>query len=221
MKNVNILIAAVAAFAAAPAMAQKAGTWSAELGVTQLAPQVTSGDLSPPAFPNTKVDVTDSTQLSGGVNYMLSDNIALNVPLGLGFKHNIVGAARAAGFGKLAEVRVLPITLLGQYRFLDAGATFRPYVGAGLVYANFYKEKGTAALTALTNPGGAAVTMSVQSKLAPALQLGGVFNINDKWYVNAHYVKTFLKTKATLSTGQTQNITLDPNALSVAVGYKF
>jgi outer membrane protein len=30
-----------------------------------------------------------------------------------------------------------------------------------------------------------------------------------------------LKTKATFSTGQTQNITLDPLGVSVAIGYKF
>ncbi len=221
MKITHISIAAALLVAAGYASAQKAGTVSIELGVTKLAPQVTSGDLSAPAFPSTKADVTSATGLTGAANYMVTDSIALNVPLGLGFKHDITGASRAAGFGKIAEVRALPITVLGQYRFGDASATFRPYLGAGLTYAKFYKETGSAGLTALTNPGGTPTTLSVGSKIAPSFQVGAVFNINDKWFVNANYVKTLLKVNVSFSNGQTQELKLNPNAFSAAVGYKF
>ncbi len=219
MKHTTIALAILAA--ASTAYAQKAGTISLEAGVTQLSPQVTSGDLSAPAFPNTKADVSSDTGLTGAANYMATDNIAVNVPLGLGFKHTITGAGRAEGFGKLAEVRVLPITVLAQYRFGQASSQFRPYLGAGLTYAKFYKATGSAALTALTNPGGTPTTLTVESKLAPTVQLGLLFGINEKWFVNAHYAKTFLKTKTNFSTGQTQDIKLDPNAFSLGVGYKF
>ncbi len=221
MNTTHISIAAALMLAAGCASAQKAGTISLEVGITQLSPQVTSGDLSAPAFPSTKADVSSDTALTGAANYMATDNIAVNVPLGLGFKHEITGASRAAGFGKIAEVRVLPVTVLGQYRFGDANAKFRPYLGAGLTYAKFYKEQGSAALTALTNPGGTPTTLSVGSKIAPAFQVGMVFNINDKWFVNAHYVKTLLKVTTTFSTGQTQELKLNPNAFSASVGYKF
>jgi outer membrane protein len=221
MKTTHISLAAALLVAAGCASAQKAGTLSLEVGITKLAPQVTSGDLSAPAFPATQSDVGSDTGLTGAANYMVTDNIAVNVPLGLGFKHEITGAGRAAGFGKLADLRVLPVTVLGQYRFGDANAKFRPYVGAGLTYAKFYKEQGSAALTALTNPGGTPTTFSVGSKLAPAVQVGMVFNLSDKWFVNAHYVKTFLKVSTTFSTGQTQDLKLNPNAFSAAVGYKF
>ncbi len=221
MKITHISIATALLVAASCALAQKAGTVSIELGMTKLAPRVTSGDLSAPAFPSTKADVSGDTGLTGAANYMLTDNIALNVPLGLGFKHDISGASRAAGFGKIAEVRVLPMTVLGQYRFGNANASLRPYLGAGLTYAKFYKETGSAGLTALTNPGGTPTTLSVGSKLAPAFQVGAVFNINDKWFVNAHYIKTILKVKTTFSTGQAQELKLNPNAFSAAVGYKF
>jgi outer membrane protein len=223
MKTTHLSIAVALLALAGTASAQKAGTWSVEAGVTQLAPQVTSGDLSAPAFPGTKADVSDNTQPTGAVNYMVTDAIGLSVPLGLGFKHDIIGAGRAQGFGKLADVKVLPITMLAQYRFLDANAKFRPYVGAGLAYAKFYKARGSAALTALTAiPGVAApTTLSVDSKLGVAVQVGAVIDIDEKWYVNANYIKTFLKTRAVFSTGQTQDIKLDPNAFTIAVGYKF
>ncbi len=221
MKTTHLSLAAALLVAASCASAQKAGSMSLEVGITKLSPQVTSGDLSAPAFPGTKADVSSDTGLTGAANYMLTDNIAINVPLGLGFKHDISGASRAAGFGKIAEVRALPVTVLGQYRFGEASAKFRPYLGAGLSYVKFYKEKGSAALTALTNPGGTPTTLSVGSKLAPVVQVGVLFDINDKWFVNAHYAKTFLKVHTTFSTGQTQDIKLNPNAFSAAVGYKF
>ncbi len=203
------------------AFAQKAGTISVSAGITQLAPAVDSGNLSAPSLANTQVDVNSNTQLTGAVNYMITDNINVHLPLGFGFKHKISGAGAIAGVGTIAETKALPITLIGQYRFMDAAAQFRPYAGAGLTYAKFYKSSGTAVLTAITNPGGPATTVSFESKLAPTIQLGAAFNINEKWYVDASYTKTFLKTRGTLSTGQNIDVTLNPNGLTLQAGYKF
>ncbi len=215
-------LAAVAVLAiSGGAFAQKAGSLSVSVGVTNLKPDVTSGDLSAPSLPGTKVDVGGNTQLTGAVNYMVTDNINVHVPLGFGFKHEVTGAGAIAGVGVIATTKALPITVIGQYRFMDANAKFRPYAGAGLSYAKFYKETGTAVLTALTNPGGAATTLSFESKIAPTIQLGAVFNVNDKFYVDASYTKTFLTTKGTLSTGQTLETKLNPSGLTLQVGYKF
>jgi outer membrane protein len=221
MKINTILLALGLCAAATGAFAQKAGSMSLEVGFTHLSPQVTSGDLSPPAFPNTKADVSSANGLTGAFNYMINENIALNVPLGLGFKHDITGAARAQGFGKLASVRALPITVLGQYRFGQGNDKIRPYLGGGIAFVKFYKETGSAALTALTNPGGTPVTLSVETKIAPVIQLGMIYNFNEKWFLNAHYSKTFVTADTTFSTGQTQSIKLDPNTFSLAVGFKF
>jgi outer membrane protein len=221
MKKTSLAIAIALLAFTSYSHAQKAGSMSLEVGVTNMAPQVKSGDLSAPAFPNTKADVSSATGLTGAFNYMISDNIAVNVPLGLGFKHDVTGAGRAQGFGRLATVNALPITVLGQYRFGQANASLRPYLGGGLAFVKFYKETGSAALTALTNPGGAGTTLSVESKIAPVIQLGAIYNINEKWFVNAHYAKTFVTADTKFSTGQTQSIKLNPDALSIAVGYKF
>lgn len=215
-------LAAVAVLAiSGGALAQKAGSLSVSVGVTNLKPDVTSGDLSAPSLPGSKVDVGGNTQLTGAVNYMVTDNINVHVPLGFGFKHNVTGAGAIAGTGVIATTKALPITVIGQYRFMEANGKFRPYAGAGLSYARFYKETGTAVLTALTNPGGPATTLSFESKLAPTIQLGMIFNVNDKMYVDASYTKTFLSTKGTLSTGQTLETKLNPTGLTLQVGYKF
>jgi outer membrane protein len=204
------------------AQAQTAGTLMLRLGATEIRPNVDSGDLSAPSLPGTKADIRSSTRLSGGITYMLSDHLAIDVPLALPFKHEIVGDGAVAGVGKIGEVRALPITVMGQYRFLDASSALRPYAGAGLTYAKFYKAKSTAALSALTggtpaNP----TTLSVDSKLAATLQVGVSYAFNARWFVDATLLHTFLKTRTTLSTGQTLDTRLDPDTFALSVGYTF
>ena len=136
MKNSVRIIAAAAALAACElASAQSAGSWLARVGVTHLAPDVNSGNLSAPSFPNTKVDAKSNTQLGGGITYMLTDNLAVDVPLATPFKHDLTGDGAIAGVGKLGSTKAIPATLMMQYRFNEANAAFRPYVGLGVTYA--------------------------------------------------------------------------------------
>jgi outer membrane protein len=211
-----------ALLAATGVQAQSAGSLMIRAGATQIKPNVTSGDLTAPSFPGTQADIRADTQFSGGVSYMLTDSVSIDVPISLPFKHDIVGAGAIAGVGKIGEVRSLPITLLGQYRFLDPKSAIRPYLGAGVTYANFYKARSTAVLSALTggttsNP----TTMEVKSKFAATLQLGATYSFSDRWFVEADLTHTFLKTRTTLSTGQTLDIKLDPDSYSIAIGYTF
>lgn len=222
MKKFNlVLLSVVTAASCGAALAQKAGSISASIGFTQISPSVSSGNLSAPSQPGSKVGLSNNSQLTGAFNYMLTDNINLQIPVGFGYKHDVTGAGAIAGVGKLADTKALPITLLGQYRFMDANAAFRPYIGAGASYVKFYNTNGTGVLTALTNPGGPGTGISFESKLAPTIQLGGVFNITDRWYLEASYSKTFLSTRGTLTTGQTIDVKIDPSAYSFQVGYKY
>ena len=215
------LVSAVAASGCSLAVAQSAGSVSASIGLTQISPSVTSGNLSAPSLSGSQVSLNSNSQLTGAVNYMTTDNIAVHVPLSFGFKHDVTGSGAIAGVGKLADTKVLPITVIAQYRFMAANAAFRPYIGAGATYVKFYNTNGTGVLTALTNPGNVGTGVSFESKVAPTIQLGGIFNIDEKWYVEASYSKTFLSTRGTLTTGQTIDVKLDPSAYSFQVGYKF
>ena len=223
MKNtMRITTALVALAACGVASAQSAGSWSARLGVTHLAPDVSSGNLSAPSFPNTKVDAKSSTQLSGGITYMVTDNLALDVPLATPFKHDLIGDGAIAGVGKLGSTKAIPATLLLQYRFNAANASFRPYVAAGVTYAHFFGEKTTATLNGLTggtqaNP----TTAKVDDKFGALAQLGFVYQFNERWFVDAAYSKRFLKTKIHLSSGQSISVKLNPNVFSLGVGYRF
>jgi len=146
----------------------------------------------------------------------------VNTPAGLPFTHALNGAGAIQRVGKIGEVRSLPITAIVQYRFLEPGARFRPYVGAGPTYAKFYKAMSTNTLTALTGGTPATpTTLSIDSRLGLSIVAGGVFSINDRWFVDATIVKTYLKTRTTLSTSQTLDIKLDPVTVSFGLGYRF
>ena len=83
-------------------------------------------------------------------------------------------------------------------------------------------EKTTATLNGLTggtqaNP----TTAKVDDKFGALAQLGFVYNFNERWFVDASYYKSFLKTTTHLSTGQSIDIKLNPNVFAVGIGYRF
>lgn len=218
----SLSLALVGLSCASALQAQTADSIVFRAGATQISPNVTSGDLSAPAFAGTKADIHSDTQPTGGVTWMLTDNLALDLPLGLGFTHEIVGAGAIAGVGKLGETKALPISLLVQYRFMGARDKVRPYVGLGPTYAKFYDERSTAVLTALT--GGTPTkptTLSMESKWALTAQVGVSVMLNRQWGLDATILKTKLSSRATLSTGQTLDAKVDPTAYSVGVTYLF
>ena len=204
------------------AQAQTAGSWSVRVNVTRLIPQTRSGDLSAPSFPHTRVNVGADTQLTGGITYMLTDNWALDLPVGMPFKPVIYGAGAIAGVGRLDQTKVAPVALMAQYRFGQAQAAFRPFVGLGVVYSKFFKNRSTAALSGVTggspdNP----TTASIDNRFGLMPQVGLVWNFNGRWFLNASYYKSFLKTTAHLSTGQHIPIRLNPDVFTLGVGYQF
>ena len=223
MKNtVKLLLVPIALACASLAHAQTAGTWMVRAGATTIKPNVDSGDLSAPSLPGTKAGINSASQVSGGITYMYTDNLAVDLPLALPFKHDIVGAGAIEGAGKIADVKALPATVLAQWRFMSPKSAFRPFVGVGLTYAYFFGARGTPTLTALTggNPN-KPTTLSIGSKFAPTVQLGANLAIDRNWFVNGSYTYTPLTVTTTLSTGQTQESKINPGSISLSVGYQF
>ncbi len=220
MKSILKAVTVVAlTIIATSAMAQG---WSVKVGVNQITPKVTSGDMTAPTLPGTKSDVGSNTQPIVAVGYQYNDNIAVELDLGTPYKHDLYGAGSINGVGKIGSVEALPPTIFGKYLFLEAHSKFRPFVGLGLTYAVFQKETGSGALTALTNTGSSAgTTFKVDPAFGVALQVGGKFDFNDKWFADVSVTKSYLKTKTTFSTGQTIDMKLDPVAIAFAVGYYF
>ena len=199
-QTLKLSLVALALVAGSAAQAQSAGTWMARVGATGIYPQVSSGDLSPPAWPNTQTDVSSDWSLGGGITYMITDNWSVDLPLALPFTHTLTGAGAIAGVGTIGTTKALPATLFAQYRFGDAKAAFRPYLGAGLTYAYFYDENATNTLNALSggtpsNP----TTFSIQSKWAVGVQAGATYAFNERWFLDGVVGYTWLKNITTLS----------------------
>ncbi len=217
----STLVAALALCGTGAAQAQVAGSMLVKVGWNKIMPKVESGDLSAPALPGTKVDIKSASALFFTATYMFTDDVSIEFLGGLPYKHDIVGAGAAAGAGKIGSVHQISPTILLQYRFFQANAPLRPYLGAGLTYAKFYGTEGSAALTATTNPGGPPTTIGGDTSWGSTIQAGMNYKIDDHWFIDGAVLKTYISTKAPLSTGQETSLKLNPVAINLSVGYRF
>jgi outer membrane protein len=217
----SALVATAALCGAGAAQAQVAGQFLVQVGWNKIMPKVKSDDLTAPSLPGSKIDIKSASALFFTGTYMITDDISVEALGGLPYKHDIIGAGAVAGVGKIGSVHQISPTVLLQYRFLAADAPFRPYVGAGPTFAKFYGTKGSAALTAVTNPGGPPTTIGGDTEWGGTLQAGANYKIDKHWFVDASILKSFISTKATLSTGQSTSAKLNPVAINASVGYAF
>ena len=221
MKRTLLALSCLGALSAA--QAQPAGAWLIQGGLTRIAPQVGSGNLSAPSPAGTQVDVGADTRVTGQLTYIYDGNWAVAVPLGTGFKHKLYGAGAIAGTGQIGTVSVLPISVVGQYRFGESSAPVRPYAMLGLTYARFHDAKGSATLDGLNpaNPAGGHTGLSVDSRWGLTPGLGVSVQLSDRWFMDLAWSKTLLKTTTTLSTGQTIDTTLNPGTTMLGLGMRF
>lgn len=217
----SALMLTALALASNNALAQDAGTVAVKFGYNQIMPQVSSGDLSAPSIPGTKIDVKEAGAPIMTLTYMYTPAISFELYAGLPYEHDIVGDGAIKGVGKIASVKQVSPTLFAQYRFFDKEATFRPYVGLGVTYAYFYGEEGSGNLTALTNPGGDPTLLEVDDAWGISPQVGATVKIDRNWFVDMSVIKSFVKTTSHLSTGQSIETKLDPLAINLSVGYRF
>ena len=217
----SALVATAALCGAGAAQAQVAGEFLVKLGWNKIMPKVKSDDLTAPSLPGSKIDIKSASALFFTATYMITDDISIEALGGLPYKHDVVGAGAVSGVGKISSIPQISPTILLQYRFLNADSPFRPYIGAGPTFAKFYGTKGSAALTAVTNPGGPPTTIGGDTEWGFTTQLGGAYKIDKHWFVDAAILKTFIKTRAPLSTGQVAKATLNPVAINASIGYTF
>lgn len=218
---ISAAVLTLTALTCQPVSAQSAGAWLFKAGINTITPEVRSGDLSAPSLPGTRIDIKSASAPIISATYMLTDNWSAEAFAGLPYKHEVVGDGAVKGVGRLGSVKQISPTALLQYRFLAPAEQFRPYLGAGLSYGHFFATQGSAALTALTQPGTTATRMKVDDAFGLSVQIGASFKLNERWFIDAAAIKTFIKTTTTLSTGQKIDTKLDPLATNVSVGYRF
>jgi outer membrane protein len=203
--------------------AQTAGTWLVQGGMAHASPAVQSGHLSAPSAAGVQMDVGTDTQPMLQLTHMLDDHWAVAVPLGRGFTHALYGAGAIANVGQIGTVSAQPFSVFGQYRFGEPQARWRPYAMLGLSYMRFHDATGSATLNGINpaNPPGGSTGLSIESRWALSPGLGLVVQLDERWFVDASWSKTYLKTTATLSTGQTLGATINPSITTLGVGLRF
>ena len=201
----------------APALAE-AGDWQIRGRFLVVAPQDSSGDVLP-AFPGEEVSVGKAYTPELDFTYFVTNNLGLELILAT-TKHSAYGKTGTTGsVGKLLDSWVLPPTLTLQYHFAPE-AKVRPYVGAGVNWTLFYKEKASNGLEAAVGQ----TNVNLSSSFGWAAQAGIDIDLNEKMFLNfdVKYIK--MDTNARLNTTaagvQRVGVDIDPLVFGVGVGFK-
>jgi len=184
-----------------------------------VAPQEESSGISP-AFPGEKVKVSDYYAPEVDVTYMVADHVGLEL-IAATTRHKVSGRTGTTGsIGRLASSWVLPPTLTLQYHFAP-GARVRPYVGAGVNYTLFYKEKASRGLEAAVGE----TDVRLKNSLGATVQAGVDFDLGTNLFLNLDAKWIDMDTTARLSTTaagvQRVKVHLDPLVFGVGIGTRF
>lgn len=115
----------------------------------------------------------------------LNENFAVVATVGLPPEIDASGGGTAASFGKLSEVKYGPSALTLQYQPWTDG-WFRPYVGVGATYMIIFSTKDSI----LSN-------VEMKDDIAPVVELGADFMVNDGYGLFVELKKGWLETTAT------------------------
>ena len=143
---------------------------------------------------------------SATLTYFLSKNLAVELYCCF-TKHDI----ELNGAGKVADTWIFPPTLTLQYHF-DGMGPLKPYIGAGVTWMHFFKEKTHLAGT---------TSVEIDDAFGFALQAGVDISMGGGWYLNADVKKIFIDTEATYSNGVIAKADIDPWIISAGIGYRF
>lgn len=204
------------ALTATPALA-KQGDVLVRARAIVVSPTERSGPVLP-AFPGSKVGVSDAVTPELDFTYMVTDHIGTELILAT-TKHDAEGRGSLSGVDKLASTWVLPPTLTVQYHFVPEGKV-RPYVGAGVNYTWFYNEKASSALVSAIGP----TRVKLDDSFGYALQAGVDIDITKKIFLNFDVKYIDMDTKARLNTGgaiNTAKIHIDPLVFGIGAGFRF
>jgi outer membrane protein len=121
----------------------------------------------------------------------------------------------------VSTARWLSPAALLEYNFLSEDSKFRPYIGVGVNYTNFYDRKSTAQ----GNAGlGGPTKLSLTASVGPAATAGVAYAITPRWHVYSSYSIARVNTHVTADTEgviRTTTIKFGPQTLVISGGYSF
>ena len=242
MLKKQVLVVAAALLTCTAAQAQKAGDFVANLGWFHLAPLDSSDPLKVHALgtsvtaAGTGTSVDNADTLGFATTYFITDHIAAAAVGGIPPKFRLSGTGSLSALGCVGSAYEWSPTILLKYYFNDATSNLRPYLAGGAAYVWFSDVKlepmaSSGAL--LYSPGlGAALegptTVKLSRSLAPVVNAGLTYNINQHWSIDASLSYMWLSVRATLTTQSKVGIVtssaklkVNPIISFVSVGYRF
>jgi outer membrane protein len=172
--------------------------------------------------PGAELAVSDKVIPELDISYYVTKNIAAELILALGTRHNVSVQDEAGAVvpnQDLGSVNLLPPTLTAQWHF-NPDQTIDPYVGAGINYTSFLDRN-----LRVSNGALAGTKIKVDSdSWGYVLQAGVDINLKDGWLINldAKYVNIETDVKLNVA-GWTKIDSLDINpwVVGIGIGKKF
>lgn len=242
MKKTTLALLIAASFAPSLAFAE-AGDWVVRLRAAHISPDEDSNlKAFSPASHNGITDVTLNGELTVDSNtipeldisYYVTKNIALELILATGSKHDVKLTKTTAGGvvpdgslnENLGKVNALPPTLTVQWHF-NPDQMIDPYVGAGINYTRFMDKNLRHAGNNDAGIAGGDIEVD-RNSWGPALQVGVDINLKDGWLINADVKKLWIDTDVSFHHGdgffpkqKIDSLDIDPWVFGIGVGKKF
>ncbi len=163
--------------------------------------QVDNGNS--PNVAGAKVSINDKTFPEIDFAYNFTRNVSAELVLTYPQRHDV-----SLQGGKIGTIKHLPPALMLQYQFLP-GATFNPYVGAGVNYTRFMSASLPSGIT------------TDKSSVGFALQVGADIEISKNMYLNLDFKRVNIEADVKVAGNKLTTLQVDPNLISVGIGWRF
>lgn len=204
--------------------------------------------------PDAGFEIKDADTGAILLDYYVNDNVSIELVGGVPPKMKIEGKGSILksnkplgldatidleSLGTVGDVDAYTPALLAKYQFGSIDSKFRPFFGAGVMYAHFSDFKlGGNVNQALTNANDltkllqpSVTKVDIDDAFAPVVTLGADYNITKDWFATASVTYAHLNTNATLDLNSNllegdllqgkSKIEINPIVTYVGIGYRF
>ena len=210
MKLQSLVLATLTALTMTSAFAVPAGTWSVAAGAHMVDPKSDNGTVT--AGVDYSVDVDDDIRPTISGEYFIANNIGVELLAAIPFHHDFTLTDKN-GNEVGGKTQHLPPTLSLQYHFDNdmMPLNMKPFVGVGVNYTTFFKEK--------INIPGAELELDDSVGVAGHIGLDIPFAPTEAFRIDARYMD--IKTDATLDGADIGEIDISPWVYGVAFVKQF
>ena len=198
MKLQSLVLAAATALTMTTAFAVPAGTWTVAAGAHYVDPKNDNGDVTIGGT-NYAVDVDGDVRPTISGEYFIANNVGVELLAAIPFHHDFT-LTDALNNEITGRTQHLPPTLSLQYHFDDYNLPMnvKPFVGVGVNYTMFFKEKA--------NVAGTELKLDDSVGVAGHIGLDIPFAATESFRIDARYMD--IKTDATVVNGAGVNYEL-------------